>query len=134
MLFSGSGTRLKNNGKVKKRKYGMGHYSDGQTKLYEILDSMNLSYSKEFCFIADKNCPNKHRIFVDAAIVERKIIIEYDGFPYHAFKKTVQNDKLRDTWFRNKGWKTLRIKGDEIQDAELVKLKIKEVFRESRIY
>ncbi len=105
-------------------RYGMGNYSNGQQMLYEILDSMGTKYQKEFCLTADASCPNKCRIYLDAAIPEEKIAIEYDGFPFHSFKETQKKDKLRDAWLKKKGWKIVRIVGDEIQNKVLVEEKI----------
>jgi len=103
-----------------KFRYGMGNYSSGQSALYEILDNLKIDYKKEYCFRADKKCPNKSRVFVDAFIPEQKLVIEYDGFPYHSFKDTIENDKARDQWLKEKGLTVLRIVGNEIQNPEKV--------------
>lgn len=108
-------------------KYGMGNYSDGQTSLYEILDSLGVDYIKEFSIKADDGCPNKARIFVDAAIPSKKVILEYDGFPFHSFNSVKKKDKERSDWLAKKGWTIIRITGNEIQNTPEVKklLKIK---------
>jgi len=105
-------------------KYGMGNYSDGQQKLYDILDSMEVVYEKEFSVKATEGCPNKCRVYLDAAIPEQKVNIEYDGFPYHSFKHSKNHDILRDAWLKENGWIILRIAGDDIQNQTLMKEKI----------
>jgi hypothetical protein len=109
-------------------KYGRGKFSDGQTMLYEILDSMEVEYKKEYYLKAETvGCPNKSGIYLDSAIPNLKIDIEYDGYPYHKFLNVIEKDKIRDKWLKDQNWKILRIIGDEIQDTELVKNKIKDI-------
>jgi DNA repair photolyase len=111
------------NGEVKfpsQRRYGMGNYSNGQTALYNILDKIGMKYEKEYCFYADETYPNKSRMFVDAFLPEQKLVVEYDGFPYHSFAETGEKDKLRDKWLKDKGLTVLRIVGDDIQNPERV--------------
>lgn len=108
-------------------KYGLGRHSDGQEALYNILNSIGVEYQKEYSFMADSDCPNKYRLYVDAAILSSKIIIEYDGWPYHQFKRVQENDRKRDSWLRGKGWGIIRIVGDEVQDADYVRKTIQGV-------
>jgi very-short-patch-repair endonuclease len=48
---------------------------------------------------------------VDMALIEDKIIIEYDGWTWHGSEKAQKRDRRRDEYFKGKGWKILRIKG-----------------------
>ena len=73
---------------------------------------------------------NKFNYQPDFAIPELKIIIECDGEQYH--KKW--RDDLRDKFFREVGWMTLRFKGEEIRkNIDLCITKIKNKLIERRI-
>lgn len=61
---------------------------------------------------------------LDFYCISKKIIIEIDG-EYHDFHQ--QEDRMRDEYFANKGYRTLRIRNKEIfGDIEKVKDKIME--------
>lgn len=65
---------------------------------------------------------------IDIAIPERKIAIEVDGNYFHNYenkpieqlsvmqKKNIKNDKCKETYLKNKGWKLIRIWEKEITD------------------
>jgi len=48
-------------------------------------------------------------IFVDIALIENKIIIEYDGWYWH--KNRRREDRRRDEFLKGRGWKIIRVRG-----------------------
>lgn len=48
-------------------------------------------------------------IFVDIALINDKVIVEYDGWFWH--KNSKNKDRKRDEFLKSLGWKILRIKG-----------------------
>lgn len=57
---------------------------------------------------------NKKWKFLDIALPELKIDIEYDGKIYHMFSK--ERDKQRDQIIKSLGWKIIRINQDNKDD------------------
>ncbi len=86
-------------------------------------------YEKKFLrqhpFIYDsKN--NEHFFFVsDFYCAEQKLVIELDG-KIHEYQK--DRDENRDEILKALGLKILRIKNEELQDIEKVKMKISDYF------
>ena len=52
-------------------------------------------------------------IYVDMALENEKIIIEYDGWIWHGSKKIQIRDRRRDEYLKSIGWKILRIKSNK---------------------
>jgi very-short-patch-repair endonuclease len=53
-----------------------------------------------------------NEIYVDMAIIKENIVIEYDGWIWHGDKKSQQDDRRRDEYLKDTGWKILRIKSN----------------------
>lgn len=53
--------------------------------------------------------------FVDFAIPDRKLVIECDGAYWHNLPKQVINDKRKDVWLANHGWRIIRLGEHEIK-------------------
>lgn len=53
---------------------------------------------------------------VDFLCKEIKLIIECDGFAYHSQYEQLEKDKIRDRFFIQEGYKTMRFLGKEILD------------------
>lgn len=52
-------------------------------------------------------------IYVDMAIVNEKIIVEYDGWVWHGDIRSQKDDRRRDEYLKGIGWKILRIKSNK---------------------
>lgn len=108
--------------------------SKGEINIQNILDNIELNYSKEL-----RINYNKRTLRVDFVILDKndKIIlgIEYDGLQHfeprdffggeEGFKETLKRDKLKDEWFKENNIPLLRIpywNYDNIEDILKVKL------------
>lgn len=65
---------------------------------------------------------NKKSIFLDIAIPDKKINIEYDGIYWHNLNKSTitMTDNNRDSFLKERGWKVYRIQSDKnLNESEL---------------
>jgi len=86
------------------------HPSGGQVRLYAVLDSMGVSYEKEYRIELDNRFPNSRKFYVaDAAVPEMKIDIEIDGFWHVKSEKVRESDRVRDATLESNGWRVVRI-------------------------
>ena len=87
----------------------------------------NLKFNRQFPIIYE-TINNEHFFFVaDFYCSQYKLILEVDG-KIHLSKK--DKDERRDEILFNMGFKTLRIKNEELNDIDTVVLKIKEFVKE----
>src|SRR5712664_173633 len=88
------------------------HPSDGQKKLYELLDGMGLKYEKEYRIHPGHPTPRSKATYIaDAAFPDAMLDIEVDGWWHYNHEKTRQTDIVRDETLRADGWQVLRISG-----------------------
>jgi hypothetical protein len=92
--------------------------SAGIIKIEEYLNKENIAFQNEYTF---KDCisNNNKNLFYDIFIPEYNILIEYDGIQHfkpvkyfggeEVFKKTVENDNIKDEFAKKKGIKLIRI-------------------------
>lgn len=91
------------------------HPSEGQHRLYEILDRLGLVYEKEFRIEFEKRLKDSKKFYIaDAAIPDQRLDIEVDGF-WHIKSEAVQkSDRIRDATLEENGWRVLRIWSSDI--------------------
>jgi very-short-patch-repair endonuclease len=87
-----------------------GHRSKGQKQIYACLDDLGIKYEKEH-HIYDMQ--TKRHFFLDVAIPELKLDIEYDGHTSHYTTTGMLKDAKRDKILSDLGWYILRIKSHE---------------------
>jgi len=88
------------------------HPSDGQKKLYELLDGMGLKYEKEYRIHPEHpTSQSKATYIADAAFPDAMLDIEVDGWWHYNHEKTRQADIVRDETLQADGWQVLRISG-----------------------
>lgn len=80
-----------------------------QERLFEIVKGIYPDAELEYRLQIYKN----HNRFLDVAVPSQKLDFEYDGF-VHAFLNTEEKDKERDLELSELGWKTIRIKKDDL--------------------
>ena len=82
--------------------------SKPQAMLYSIIKPHFQQAELEYEIITDNN----KTIWLDIAIPDLKINIEYDGIYWHTKNKTTisLSDETRDEFLRNKGWRVFRIR------------------------
>jgi len=82
--------------------------SKPQAMLYSIIKPHFQQAELEYEVITDNN----KTIWLDIAIPDLKINIEYDGIYWHTKNKTTisLSDENRDEFLRNKGWRVFRIR------------------------
>lgn len=102
-------------------------YSKGQSLLNKYLEDMGINFEKEYA-IYNKGSYKKQHYFLDVAILDQKICIEYDGHQRHLKEK--DKDIKRDKYLKSLGWKTLRIKRNEIFNEEFARNKIETFLKE----
>jgi pyruvate formate lyase activating enzyme len=104
------------------------HPSEGQRKLYEILDVMAIAYEREYRIDPEIRLPNSKKHYVaDAAIIEQRIDIEVDGFWHAKSEEVRRSDRIRDATLEENGWRVVRIWGrDVFHHPEAVKDLIEE--------
>jgi pyruvate formate lyase activating enzyme len=88
------------------------HPSDGQKKLYELLDGMGLEYEKEYRIHPEHPKVRSRATYIaDAAFPDAMLDIEIDGWWHYNHEGTRQADIVRDETLRADGWQVLRISG-----------------------
>ncbi|HEY2319071.1 MAG TPA: DUF559 domain-containing protein [Solirubrobacteraceae bacterium] len=50
-----------------------------------------------------------HGVLVDFVWPQQKVIVEIDGFAFHATREAFENDRRRDAELQKRGWRVLRI-------------------------
>lgn len=86
-----------------------GKYKTDIERIFEEqLIKNNISYSYDF------SIRSKYGYRLDFAILEKKIAFECDGECWHLEGNL--RDKKRDNYFKNRGWKIIRFKGNDIKD------------------
>jgi pyruvate formate lyase activating enzyme len=97
------------------RQYLHRHPSEGQKRLYGLLDELGIEYEKEFRIYPDKRLPESRGYYIaDAAIPDQAIDIEVDGWWHFNNDDVIQGDKVRDRTLRRNGWDVLRIAGSYV--------------------
>ncbi len=97
--------------------------------LWEILRNRkfhNIKFLRQHPIIYDSDVNKSLFIIVDFYCAEYKFILEVDG-KIHDYQK--EHDENRDLIVKSLGLKVLRIKNEELENIEDVKLKILEVLR-----
>lgn len=70
------------------------------------------------------------RYRIDIAFKKEKIAIECDGKAYHSTKQQLANDRRKDRYLRNEGWRVLRFSGSQIyNDPDLCCRQIEECLK-----
>ena len=88
------------------------HPSATQMKLYEILDSLHVSYEKEYVYEPERRISeSKSRYILDAAFTEVRFDVEVDGWWHYHDEEVRRQDRIRDETLRLNGWEVLRISG-----------------------
>jgi len=86
------------------------HPSGGEERLYSVLDSMGISYEKEYRIELDHRLANSRKYYVaDAALPEMKVDLEIDGFWHVKSEKVRESDRVRDATLEANGWRVVRI-------------------------
>jgi very-short-patch-repair endonuclease len=85
-------------------------------------------YEREKTFPDLKSSNGKHYLRFDFWIDNLKILIEFDGEQHYkvtphwggepALKNLIENDKKKDFWAKENGYKLIRIKFSEIDNIE----------------
>jgi Transcriptional regulator, AbiEi antitoxin/Protein of unknown function (DUF559) len=60
---------------------------------------------------------------VDALYADQKLIVELDGWPFHAGRRAFNSDHQRDSDHRTLGYDTIRYTGEELTDVEAANLR-----------
>jgi pyruvate formate lyase activating enzyme len=104
------------------------HPSEGQLRLYNLLDELGVHYLREHRFRIEKPLElSKSFYILDAAIPEANLDIEIDGYWHYNSDIVKEHDKVRDATLRENGWDTLRISGSYlVQHPEEVKALVSE--------
>ena len=74
--------------------------------LADALDARGIAYVREYR-VSD--------IHVDFAFPERKLAVECDGHRYHSSRDDKARDAKRDAFLKSRGWRVLRLTGDDIR-------------------
>jgi pyruvate formate lyase activating enzyme len=93
------------------------HPSEGQKRLYELLDEMGLEYDQEYRIKPEHRLPESRATYIaDAAFPDSKLDIEVDGWWHYKHERTREGDLVRDQTLRANGWQVLRISGGHVYD------------------
>jgi len=88
------------------------HPSEGQKRLYELLDEMGLEYDQEYRIQPELRRPDSRATYIaDAAFPDAKLDIEVDGWWHYKHEPTRERDIIRDQTLRANGWQVLRVSG-----------------------
>ena len=88
------------------------HPSESQLLLYRLLDEIGIKYEKEFRIRVEKRLENSKLYYIaDAAIPEKKLDIEVDGWWHYHDDRVMAQDKTRERTLKANGWEVLRISG-----------------------
>ena len=88
------------------------HPSEGQKRLYKLLDEMGLEYDQEYRIQPELRRPDSRATYIaDAAFPDAKLDIEVDGWWHYKHEPTRERDIVRDQTLRANGWQVLRISG-----------------------
>jgi pyruvate formate lyase activating enzyme len=91
--------------------------SEGQKKLYELLDEMSLEYDQEYRIQLEHRLPDSRATYIaDAAFPDSRLDIEVDGWWHYKRERTRERDLVRDQTLRANGWQVLRISGRHVYD------------------
>jgi pyruvate formate lyase activating enzyme len=91
------------------------HPSEGQLRLYGLLDELGIHYLREYRLHVEKPLwLSKSYYILDAAIPEENLDIEIDGFWHYNNDKVKDDDMVRDATLRENGWEVLRISGSYV--------------------
>lgn len=67
------------------------------------------------------------RYYVDLAIIEHKIVLEYDGESKYTDRQTLIREKQREDAIRAQGWEFVRITRRDLADPRLVVLELRAI-------
>jgi len=98
--------------------------TDAEKTLWYVLKNRKLSgykFLRQHPVVYKSDLIQLYYFIADFYCHEKKAIIELDGPVHNLMKKY---DEFRDSELENKGLKVLRIKNEELQDLEKVKIKI----------
>jgi very-short-patch-repair endonuclease len=94
-----------------------------QIKKYLDVNNINFIFNKRF-----DQCKNKHKLPFDFYLMNKNILIEYDGLQHHksikffggdnAFNLRKINDKIKTDFAKNNEIKLIRIKFDQINNIK----------------
>ena len=88
------------------------HPSEGQKRLYKLLNDMGISFEPEYRIRVEKKTEGSKSYYIaDAAITGLKLDIEIDGWWHYNSPEVLQGDIIRDKTLELNGWKVLRIAG-----------------------
>jgi len=91
------------------------HPSEGQKKLYKLLDEMGLEYDQEYRIQPELRRSDSRATYIaDAAFPDAKLDIEVDGWWHYKHAPTRERDIVRDQTLRANGWQVLRISGSHL--------------------
>jgi pyruvate formate lyase activating enzyme len=86
------------------------HPSEGQRKLYSILDRLQVNYEREFRIHPEHRLAGSKKFYVaDAALPDQRLDIEVDGFWHAESPEVKRSDRIRDLTLEENGWRVLRI-------------------------
>jgi len=86
------------------------HPSAAQAKLYEMLDSLGVTYEKQYKIFVEKGMPYAKSCYIaDVAFPDVKLDVEVDGRWLFHDPKVAEEDRVRDEALRLNGWEVLRV-------------------------
>jgi len=104
----------------------MRHRTDIEILMADALEENNIEAVEQWPI------RSKHGYSLDFGIPELKIDIECDGEVWHKLGNS--HDRKRNWFLRNKGWKIIRFRGNEIKnDVQGCIEKIKTIINERRL-
>ena len=93
------------------------HPSEGQKRLYALLDQMGLEYDQEYRIQPENRLPDSRVTHIaDAAFPDSKLDVEVDGWWHYKHQRTRERDLVMDQTLRANGWQVLRISGRQVYD------------------
>jgi len=84
-----------------------------EKKLYEELKTRGLLFEKQRLI--------NGRFLVDAYIPNLNLVIEADGDYWHSLPKSIEKDKIKNTYLLERGYNLLRLTGTEINNGSFKK-------------
>ncbi len=86
------------------------HPSEGQHRLYDLLDRLGLEYEKEYRIEPETRLPKSRKFYVaDAALPDQRLDIEVDGVWHMKSAEVQESARVRDATLEENGWRVLRI-------------------------
>lgn len=107
-------------------------FSKGERRISEILDSLNITYIKQYIF---ENCKDNRCLPFDFYVLDYNLCIEYDGQHHYYpvtfngvskeqaiinYKNTLKHDKIKNEYCENNNIKLLRIPFWEFNNIEVI--------------